>query len=197
MRLYDERSRRLYVNPPERVRFLTAAKDTDPPVRALCLTIFYTGCRLSEALALTTASIDPTSRIISFRTLKRRSRHEVREVPIPPVLAKRLATLAQQQLKGHDAEDPKPPLMWSHNGRPLNRITGYRWIKTVMQAADIQGPQASPKGLRHGFGVHALRSGVQLNMLRKWMGHSSMATTAIYANAMGSEEMEIARRMWR
>ncbi len=37
----------------------------------------------------------------------------------------------------------------------------------------------------------------QLNMLRKWMGHSSMATTAIYANAMGAEEMEIAKRMWR
>jgi integrase len=33
-------------------------------------------------------------------------------------------------------------------------------------------------------------------MLRKWMGHSSIETTAIYANAVGKEEMEIAGRMW-
>ena len=66
-----------------------------------------------------------------------------------------------------------------------------------MDKADIHGPQACPKGLRHGYGIHAIRSGIQLNMLQKWMGHSSIETTAIYANAVRPEEMEIAQRMWR
>jgi site-specific recombinase XerD len=65
-----------------------------------------------------------------------------------------------------------------------------------MERAEIVGPQASPKGLRHGYGIHAVRSGVQLHMLQKWMGHASMTTTAIYVNAVGDEELEIADRMW-
>jgi hypothetical protein len=47
-----------------------------------------------------------------------------------------------------------------------------------------------------GFGVHAISSGVPLNMLGKWMGHASLEVTAIYANALGSEEQGIAARMW-
>lgn len=41
-----------------------------------------------------------------------------------------------------------------------------------------------------------MRAGVQLNMLKKWMGHADMATTAIYADAIGEEERSIASRMW-
>jgi integrase/recombinase XerD len=66
----------------------------------------------------------------------------------------------------------------------------------VIRAAGIpEGPHACPKGLRHGFGVHAIASGVPLNMLSKWMGHASLEVTAIYANALGSEEQGLAARM--
>jgi len=58
------------------------------------------------------------------------------------------------------------------------------------------GPHRSPKGLRHGYGVHAISSGVPLNMLSKWMGHATLEVTAIYANALGAEEQGIAARMW-
>ena len=66
-----------------------------------------------------------------------------------------------------------------------------------MTAAEIaDGPHRSPKGLRHGYGVHAIGSGVPLNMLSKWMGHSTLEVTAIYANATGAEEQSIATKMW-
>jgi hypothetical protein len=45
-------------------------------------------------------------------------------------------------------------------------------------------------------GVHAISSGVPLNMLSKWMGHATLEVTAIYANALGAEEQSIAARMW-
>lgn len=197
MRLYDRENRRLYVNAEERERFIRTAERANPGIRALCFTLLYTGCRLSEGLALTSGLVDTYSHIISFRTLKKRQMHEIREVPIPPVLADVLSGL--MEMKRPDRPDPASlpnSLLFEHNGEPLNRITGYRWIKGVMEEADIHGTQASPKGLRHGYGVHALRCGVPLNMLSKWMGHSSIETTAIYANAVGKEEMEIARRMW-
>jgi integrase/recombinase XerD len=61
---------------------------------------------------------------------------------------------------------------------------------------DTEGPHRCPKGLRHGYAIHALSKGVPLNMLSKWMGHAQMETTAIYANAVGEEQQSIAARMW-
>ena len=64
------------------------------------------------------------------------------------------------------------------------------------QAGIGDGPWASPKGLRHGFGVEAVSKGIPLNMLQKWLGHAQLSTTAIYANAVGEEEKNIASKMW-
>jgi site-specific recombinase XerD len=58
------------------------------------------------------------------------------------------------------------------------------------------GVPASPIGLRHGFGVAAVTVGIPLNLVQKWLGHAQLSTTAVYANAVGAEEKDIARRMW-
>ncbi len=77
------------------------------------------------------------------------------------------------------------------------RTTAWRKVKEVMEAADLgEGPQVSPRGLRHGFGVSAVTSGIPLNMVQKWLGHAQLSTTAIYADAVGAEEKSIASRMW-
>lgn len=186
MRLYNEQSQRLYINAEERARFLGVAETRPPHIRAFCITLFYTGCRLSEARELSFASIQSQARLISFRSLKKRARHHIREVPIPQILINALEPLPRNV----------PHAIWSAHGKPISRVTAYRWIKEVMTEAKITGPQATAKGLRHGYGIHAVRSGVQLHMLQKWMGHANMATTAIYANAVGEEELEIADRMW-
>lgn len=48
----------------------------------------------------------------------------------------------------------------------------------------------------HGYGVYAVTKGVPLNMLSKWMGHSSLEIPAIYANALGEEQGSIEARLW-
>jgi len=68
-------------------------------------------------------------------------------------------------------------------------MTGWR-------AARLEGPHASPKGLRHGFGVAAVSAGIPLNLVQKWLGHAQLITTAIYADAVSAEEKDIAQRMW-
>jgi site-specific recombinase XerD len=76
-------------------------------------------------------------------------------------------------------------------------MTAFRRVQQVMRAAAIpEGPHACPKGLRHGFGVHAVSRDIALNMVQKWLGHAQLTTTAIYADAVGAEEKNIARRMW-
>lgn len=190
MQLYDRFNRRLYVNAAERARFISAAKASYPKVACLGLTLLYTGCRISEALALSRGSVQVEDKVVTFRTLKKRRPNAYREVPVPQELIDAFAAAGLL-----DTDDAQAPL-WTHLGEPLHRVTAYRWIKILMADADIYGAQACPKGLRHGFGIHALQCGVPLNMLQKWMGHAAMETTAIYADAMGAEERAIAARMW-
>ncbi|MEM6621646.1 MAG: site-specific integrase [Pseudomonadota bacterium] len=191
MRLYDRQHRRLYINGAERARFLAAAEAASPLQRSLCLTLLYTGCRISEALALTPTAVQIGARVITFRTLKQRDIVKMREVPIPVSLV----DLLERCPGVTSAPDPAAPL-WQYRGRVLNRVTAYRLVKDVMARAGIVGAQACPKGLRHGYGIHATMCGIQLHMLAKWMGHASLTTTQIYADACGPEERLIAERMW-
>jgi integrase len=87
-------------------------------------------------------------------------------------------------------DSPSPPL-WD-----FGRTTAWKKVLEVMKAAGVKGPQATPKGLRHGFGVAAIQAGIPLNLLQRWLGHAQLTTTAIYANAVGPEERNIAARMW-
>jgi site-specific recombinase XerD len=75
-------------------------------------------------------------------------------------------------------------------------MSGWRAVHAVMAAAGITGAHASPKGLRHGFGVRAASEGISLNMVQKWLGHAHITTTAVYSDAVGEEEQSIASRMW-
>jgi integrase/recombinase XerD len=74
-------------------------------------------------------------------------------------------------------------------------MSGWQAVHAVMAAASLSGPQAAPKRLRHGFGVAAVSAGIPLNLVQKWLGHTQLSTTALYADAVGAEEKDTARRM--
>lgn len=171
MRIYGQRGERLYLDEAERQRFLAAVEQQRSELRTLCLVLFYTGCRLSEALALTPDRLRMAEGVICFRTLKRRGLF-VREVPVPAWLVREVSG------PGGDGDRHRTHPLWR-----MHRATAWRQIKQVMAQAGIHGPQATPKGLRHGFGVHAIRCGIPLNLLQRWLGHSQMTTTAIYTTA--------------
>ena len=186
--LYSAGGARKYLNSDERQRFLSAANNCPrAEVKTLCLTLAYTGCRISEALALTAANIECSGGFIAIRTLKRRAGAMVfREVPVP-------ANLLNALERVHDlANIDRNARLWC-----FGRCRAWQLVKSVMAQARIcEGIHATPKGLRHGFGLHAIRSGVPINLVQRWLGHASMETTAIYLQAMGFEEREIAARMW-
>jgi integrase/recombinase XerD len=66
-----------------------------------------------------------------------------------------------------------------------------------MGQSGIDGRRACPRGLRHAFGIGTLQAGIPLNVTQKWMGHASLTTTAIYAEASGPEEIGFAEQFWR
>lgn len=185
--LYDHAGRRKYLTGAERGRFLNAAAaSNDPRNHTLCLVIAHTGCRISEALRITRAHIQREGAVVSIVSLKKRGRFVVREIPVPVEVIRILDLV--HDLASLDADEP----LWR-----MGRTTAWRHIKTVMAAAEVRsGTAATPKGLRHAFGVLGVQKGVPLNLIQRWLGHADIATTAIYTNALGSEEREIAARMW-
>lgn len=190
MSLYTRTGARKYLNPDERQQFLLAALEADPLAKSFALTLACTGCRISEALELTASSFQLGRGVVSFRSLKKRGAFVVREVPISPLL-----TTTMEDVHGilsRQSSDFHLKPLWS-----WQRVYAWRQIKQVMHAAGIQGVQATAKGLRHGFAINAIQSGVTLNLVQRWLGHASISTTAIYAEAVGPEERLIAARMWQ
>ena len=74
MQLHDPRGKRLYLTAEERRAFLAAAAEAARPVRTLCGVLHATGCRISEALALTPERVDLTGKAVVFESLKKRRR---------------------------------------------------------------------------------------------------------------------------
>ena len=177
---HDQAGRRKYLSGGERARFLAVADRLGPRMRALCHVLAFAGCRLSEALALTIDHVDGERLSLTIRTLKRR-RTVFRAVPVPQATVEMLRALSVD-VGGR---------FWS-----MHRVTAWRVVKMVMSHAGITGPMASPKGLRHGFGICAAGHNVPVSLIQRWMGHASQATTAIYLDAVGVEERQFALRMW-
>ena len=195
--LYDRDGNRLYLNAGERAAFLAMARQRPARDRTLCETLHYTGCRPSELIEITPARIDLSGGTITLRSLKKRrdktgkQRLHYRAVPVPPDTLDTLNTahgIREAQKIPRLAKNP----IWD-----LSRVRVWQIVKDVMIEAGITGgPHRSPKGLRHGFGINATVNGIPLHMLSKWMGHAQLSTTALYADAIGKEEQDIAARMW-
>lgn len=197
MRLHDPQGNRLYLNAEERTNFLAAARRQPARDRTLCEVLHWTGCRPSEALEITPARVDLSGGTIAIRSLKKRKdasgQQKVifRSVPVPAEFLDTLTTahgIREAQKSRKKAAAP----IW-----PVSRVRIWQIVTRVMEEAGIpDGPHRSPKGLRHGYGVHAVVNGVPLHMLQRWLGHAQMSTTALYAEAVGKEEQHIAARMW-
>lgn len=191
MRLYDLRGQRKYLTPAERAAFLRAARRAPQRVRTLCETLAYTGCRISEALALTAGRVDLSDGVLVIESLKKRRKGVYRPVPVPPRFLRVLTQV-------HDLASAKiqPDAGVSVRLWPWSRVTAWRYVCAVMESAGIIGLHATPKGLRHGFGIKAVAAQVPLNMTQRWLGHAQLSRTSIYLDAVGAEEKQIAERMW-
>ena len=182
--MFDRKGNRKYLNGPERHAYLQVVKDEpDLKRRAFSLALFYTGCRISEALNLTAERVDLTGKALVFKTLKRRKDGLFRSVPIPDSLTE----LFRQILI--EIKSPEP--VWA-----FSRTTAYRYVKEQMAVAGIVGGMACPKGLRHGFAVACIGQKIPLTTVQKWLGHARLETTAIYLEVAGDEERELAKRLW-
>ena len=187
--LVDERGRK-YLTTAERERFLAAVRlHPKPAVQTLARTLAMTGCRVSEALALRACDVDLEANELRVATLKRRREHW-RAVPVPEDLVHALDLVHRLRAAQRSPRGANRPL-WD-----ITRQTAGRQVRTIMRHAGIDGPHATPRGLRHSFGVAAVAAGVPLPTIAVVLGHASITTTAIYTTAIGAEARELVSRVW-
>ena len=122
---------------------------------------------------------------------KQRHKTRYRAVPIPDELLDALDNVHGVRKEQKQKKQGQGVMLWS-----WGRTQASKHIYAVLDAANIVGAHASPKGLRHGFGVLAAEATRNPRLVQKWLGHSSLETTAIYMDVVGKEEHNEAARMW-
>lgn len=148
--------------------------------RTLLLFLYNTGARVQEAVDLHVENI-------SFGHYPCVCLHgkgdKWRDCP----LWMQTATLLQQLLKDEGIEKkPNSPVFLSRNRRSLTRFGIYKIVRRHTRHLFAKGSKdksrcISPHIFRHTTAVHLLEAGVEVNVIRAWLGHVSLDTTNRYA----------------
>ena len=99
-------------------------------------------------------------------------------------LWKETVALLKQLLAEHSTNDPERAVFVSLQGHALTRFGIYKIVRRHTRSLlkpDESRRRISPHTFRHTSAVHLLESGVEVNVIRGWLGHVSLETTNRYA----------------
>jgi integrase/recombinase XerD len=147
--------------------------------RALLLFLYNTGARAQEVADLRVHNLELSSQP---RVRLHGKGDKWRLCPLWLETVRQLQLLLQQ----HPPASPDDPVFVSRPGQPLTRFGIYKIVRRYASRLVTNG-QLSPKKpisphiFRHTAAVHLLESGVEINVIRGWLGHASLETTNRYA----------------
>jgi integrase/recombinase XerD len=140
--------------------------------RAILMTAYAAGLRLSEVTGLRVDDIDGKRMVIRVRQAKGRKDRYV-------MLSPRLLTLLRDYWKAARPAD------WLFPGDvPGQPISGKAVYMVCVQAARTAGlaKHVTVHTLRHSFATHLLEAGTDLRTIQVLLGHRKLETTAIYTH---------------
>ena len=140
--------------------------------RALVMTTYATGLRISEACALRTTDIDSRRGLIHVRDGKRRRDRFV-------MLSPRLLAFLRHYWK--TVRPPGPELFPGGDGGSISPAAVRAALREAVQRAGIT-KHVTPHVLRHTFATHLLEGGEDIRTILVLLGHSSIRTTARYVH---------------
>lgn len=147
--------------------------------RALLLFLYNTGARVQEVADLRVEHLDLGAHP---RVRLHGKGGKWRTCPLWQETA-RLLRLLQEPPEGQ--VEPQAPVFASTRG-PLTRFGIYKVVRRHAQLLDGDMPaphrrSISPHVFRHTTAVHLLEAGVEVNVIRGWLGHADLSTTNRYA----------------
>ncbi len=145
--------------------------------RALLLFLYNTGARVQEVADLHVGDLELAS---SPRVRLHGKGDKWRTCPLWADTAQHLLRLLDQRA----TRAPDTPVFASRQGRSLTRFGIYKLVRRhtrQLETARAHGRRVSPHVFRHTTAVHLLEAGVEINVIRGWLGHVSLDTTNRYA----------------
>ena len=153
----------------EQKKLIGQAYKERPPRGLMLKTLFFTGSRVSEFVAIRAEDFFPEEAEIYLRNAKgKKSRY----VPILPELAQELVTHLKGRRRGHFFETNRHG---PYSTRMIQII-----VKECAHNAGIS-KRVYPHLLRHTVATDLLSRGMPIDQIKKFLGHEKIETTQIYA----------------
>lgn len=148
--------------------------------QVLLAVLYNTGARIQEALNLCPRSLrlDPPAQVRLFG----KGRKE-RICPLWPETVKLLTALLKRR-----PQNENDPIFVNRFGRPLGaagaRFKLHQYVRAAAQRVNsLASKHVSPHTFRRTTAVHLVSAGVDVTVIRSWLGHASLDTTNHYARA--------------
>jgi site-specific recombinase XerD len=139
--------------------------------KAILLTIYSAGLRISEAINLKIADIDRNREVIIIKDAKgKKDRNSL--------LSEKLLIILRDYFKKYR---PKVWLFEGPDGEQYSASSINQIFRRACYDAKIL-KKATVHTLRHSFATHLLESGADIKYIKQLLGHSSLKTTEIYTH---------------
>lgn len=143
----------------------------------LIVELFYsTGMRRGELVNLKLNDISVSQKII--KVLGKRNKERI--IPLLPSILNTITSYLDYRI-GLDSIKDVHYLFLTEKGVKIYETLVYRVINNYFSKAS-EKVKKSPHILRHSFATHMLNEGADIKSVKELLGHSSLASTQIYAN---------------
>lgn len=156
--------------------------------RAIMETLYSTGMRVSELVALNMDDVDFLGEAVHIRGKGKKER-------IAPISSSALQVIQHymeyrnRRARNNVNFDPKVLFVNKH-GRRLSTRSVRRKMDKYLKMAGLD-PAISPHTLRHSFATHILNNGADLRSVQELLGHRSLSTTQVYTHLTTSKLRQI------
>lgn len=182
-----------YLETHEIDKLLSAPQgDDEAPVRdrAILETLYSSGMRVGELVALNDQQIDLIGGVVVVRGKGRKER--LAPLGLPAVQALERYRLIRDAAHGRDQSKIRGTFL-SLNGIRLYDRDVRRILAKHLTAVDLS-LKTTPHTLRHSFATHLLSAGADLRAVQELLGHASLNTTQIYTHLSIEALREVYRK---
>jgi site-specific recombinase XerD len=182
-RLDERRSKPVWLTKEEIKQLCDVIKDDVLGIRDKAMIAVYYGCglRLNEGASLELNDINQTTKVLHVRKGKH---YKERFVPIADKSFEELKLYidyARPQL----LQEKKTTSLFidANKGHPMHKQSLYVRIKQLARKAKIK-KKVGTHTLRHSIATHLLQSGMKLERIQQFLGHSDLDSTQIYTHLL-------------
>ena len=152
--------------------------------KAMLETLYATGLRVSELIALDVGDVNLSTALITCRNSGKE-----RSIPLYSAAVKSIEYylgFARSKLAARD----ETALFVNTDGTRMSRQGFWKLLKAYSDKTMAEA-EITPHTIRHSFAAHLLENGADIRSLQEMLGHANISTTRIYARLVKRQLKEV------